>query len=270
MSSQATLPGIPSAIFSRASGAGAMPCASLAGQMTAPCGRAPVRVNLSARQAKERGLLMSGTFGPRSSISSASAALTRSLVSRLRAKTVSFGSTLYNLIWRERVTPSGRLIPALRATARRISDSACTGWLTPSARDWKDSPGMATELPGERKRLDQLPRQAYLVGWWTPLVADAQGDARPLRYKGVAPSEAGHLRNPSAQGSYRGNLKDWIALLLNPHKDSGEMLTGSCAETANTGQLNPAHTRWLMGFPPEWDACAATATPLSRRKPRRS
>jgi hypothetical protein len=51
---------------------------------------------------------------------------------------------------------------------------------------------------------------------------------------------------------------------------SGQTVIGSPAETENTGQLNPAHSRWLMGLPPEWDACAPTATPSSRKPRKRS
>ena len=46
-------------------------------------GQVPVRANLSARQARELGLLTSGTFGPPSSTSSKSASLLSSLESKL-------------------------------------------------------------------------------------------------------------------------------------------------------------------------------------------
>lgn len=50
---------------------------------------------------------------------------------------------------------------------------ALAGWVTPTVRDWKDTPGMATERPDGKSRLDQLPRQANLAGWATPTACDA-------------------------------------------------------------------------------------------------
>lgn len=130
MSQQMILPGLPSAISLRASGHGHTPCAAQDGRMTAPSGQDPVPASLSARQAKEKGLLTSGTCGPPSSVSSASAALTSFLASRLQALTALHGSTLYRLTWKQRTTPAGRSIPALRASVPRTSDNGCTGWPT--------------------------------------------------------------------------------------------------------------------------------------------
>ena len=44
---------------------------------------------------------------------------------------------------------------------------------------------------------------------------------------------------------------------------------GSSATTEKPGALNPAFVCWLMGFLPEWDACAPTATPSSRKSRRK-
>ncbi len=137
MLDQATLPGLNNATFSLESESGATHCVAPDGLMTDPSGQVHAPANLSARQAREKGLLTSGTFGPRSSISSVSAALSRSLASRLQAVTALYDSTLYVLTWKEQVTPAGRVIPLLRASAHRTSGPDCTGWPTPATRDGK-------------------------------------------------------------------------------------------------------------------------------------
>lgn len=97
-----TLPATASAISSPASVGGRSPCGLPAGPTTGPSGPAPAPASPSARQAKEAGLLTSGTFGRSGTISSESAVLQSSLASRLRARTASAGSTLYRLTWKDR------------------------------------------------------------------------------------------------------------------------------------------------------------------------
>jgi len=61
-----------------------------------------------------------------------------------------------------------------RGTADTLTaQSSLAAWSSPSARDWKDTAEMATTGTNpdgsERSRLDQLPRQANLAGWPTPM-----------------------------------------------------------------------------------------------------
>lgn len=113
--------------------------------------------------------MTSGTYGPRSSTSSGSAALASSLESKLRLKTASLGSTLYQLTLKARVTPSGLSIFALRASVRRISASAHTGsgWPTPSATDHKGGYHGGRERNGKLS-VDRLDVAAQLGSWPTP------------------------------------------------------------------------------------------------------
>jgi hypothetical protein len=50
----------------------------------------------------------------------------------------------------------------------------------------------------------------------------------------------------------------------------GPGLTGSSAEIARGARLNPAHCRWLMRLPREWDDCMVTAMPSTPKRRRNS
>ena len=51
---------------------------------------------------------------------------------------------------------------------------------------------------------------------------------------------------------------------------SGATRSGLPAKTTRFDPLNPAHSRWLMGYPPEWDDCAVMAMQSTPRRQRRS
>jgi hypothetical protein len=77
-----------------------------------------------------------------------------------------------------RVTTNGGLSQESRAlvSESRLEDQV-QGWATPSARDWKDTPGMSTTATNPdgtlRERLDQLPRQTHgAIG--TPCCAETE------------------------------------------------------------------------------------------------
>jgi hypothetical protein len=157
------------------------------------------------------------------------------------------------------------------------------GWATPLAEQANGTPeaflqrkrdSMARGSQSMGISLSDLNMQAQAwAGWPTPQAFDSSnnGQPRPLRYKGNAPSEAGNTRNPDTMGSYRGDLKDYAGL-VGPARltASGDLLIGSSAGMESGGQLNPAHSRWLMGLPPAWDDCAVMAMQSMPKQRKRS
>lgn len=329
MSRRAILRDLPSATSSPVSAYGPTLCGSPAGPTAAPCGLALVPANLSPRQAKELGLLTSGTFGPPGTGSSSSVALTLSLANKLRTVTERLGSTLYRVTWKELNTPSGRLIYRLAASVPRTSGNGSGSSQEASARptptvssgDYTYNQGnhesRSLKLPGAAKLavsarptpcsqdgpkggpgqgIDLLPGAAALTAspWATPAAQEPGGTpeqflARKRKAKENGASlgisltalslQAQLAESPRATPTSRDH-KDGACDLVNVPvnallgrqvrlTDSGPTQNGYPAETEKPGQLNPAFSRWLMALPKEWDDCAPTEMPSSRKSRRK-
>ncbi len=128
-----------------------MLCASQDGRTTAQYGQQVAHANLSARQAKENNLMMSGTYGPPFIGLQASNALSLYLANSLQAKMQKSGSTLYKLTWKVWAMPSGRRRFRLRASVRRTSGSVLTGWPTPRQEKRELAQRLSDDVRTKRK-----------------------------------------------------------------------------------------------------------------------
>jgi len=195
--------------------------------------------------------------------------------------------------WPTPNTPSGG--PNSKSTATHTGgmdlDGAATlaGWATlaswPITRAIDGEKGQRTEagLAAEIARkghLDELPSIAQLAGWKTPCVPNGG------RISGNTEDLGKHRDGTKAQIGLenKAKLSGWttprptdenmaidaqltafgdgpIGFLLGPN--GWEIVPAS-------GQLNAAHSRWLMGLPPAWDDCGVTAMASSSKRPKAS
>ena len=279
-----------SATFSQGSVDGLSQLDLLDGLMMNPSGPAPAPASPSARQESEEGPRTSATFGQSFSASSRSAVLQQLLESRLHPSLDTNGSPEYALTWSRKTMPSGPSICALRASARLTSDSECGGWPTPDA----SAMNMGCDWEKHKARLERMAKKhnngngagltlgavAAATGWPTPRTVDAHGRSLNDGKRGASLIEA-------AAG--------WATPTTRDHKDTGDLggsmvrkdgktrldalgrqawiagkESSSLAPTEKRGALNPALSRWLMGYPAEWDSCGVMAMQSCRRSRRNS
>jgi hypothetical protein len=121
-------------------------------------------------------------------------------------------------------------------------------WQTPVADDAVNRVKGKVNSRGEPKLSGQVAAM-----WPTPCASDNR--------------DRGRWENPAIQRRVKMGKQVMLSMLA---QGSGQTPSGSPALTANRGALNPAFPCWLMGYPTEWDACAPTATPSSRKSQRKS
>jgi hypothetical protein len=190
------------------------------------------------------------------------------------------GSPEFALTWKTWDMPAGEPICALRALERRTGGRGSSGlvhWSTPTVQDSANNAG-----PSQFERnTHPLNVQAALASWPTPAACDASSACNSTATRNSTPPTGIHAGNtltdaaklagwatPRAEDAESAGMRHSRGVADTLSAQAGQDLKPSIAGTEKRAALNPAHSRWLMGYPAAWDSCGATAMQSSRKSPR--
>lgn len=247
-SNQKMFKGSLAVIGSRGSPAGNESCNSPDGQQTDLFGVRVCHAKVFHAPAKDKVLAtIEATSGFRFYGSSASAALSQSLVSRLKQRLGTAGSIEYSQTWKRRVTPAGRVFWEHTARAPHTSGNDFSGWPTVTIADTGCS-------ETKREGGENLGVEAMKAGWPTCAARDWRD---------------GRAGQETMDKNAR-PLNETVTQLVDAEatKVSGLTPSGSPAETENPAAslaLSAAFSGWLQGFPKEWTLAGLKAVSHSAR-----
>ena len=168
------------------------------------------------------------------------------------------------------------------------SQANLAAWATPAERDYGTANLKSFEDRGGGKKGEQLQNQVKLLaGWPTPMAGSSatenynEAGNNDSSRKTVAlafwPTPAvDSFRSRSGDRINEMGLDQMVRTIpecpAGPVRltASGQMLTGSDAGMASSGQLNPEHSLWLQAIPVAWASYALRAMPSVFRQRKRS
>lgn len=247
-----TLEGTHNAISLQESEDGLSHLEWLLGVTTEPFGQEVAPVSRSAPQENKKAKQTNATSGLSGLGSLESANLQSSLENKLRQLLPTVGGTMWQMIWKVKVTPAGRRFCQLAVSASRTKEIGSGLWVTPDCSDRRSA----------NSKQQGSSNQVKASLWATPNCMDAM----------TARSEEALARAKTKDGCC--NLKDQVHPSLWPTpnardwKDTGNMsesmmrkdgksrmdtlgrltFSGSSAPTEKTAQLSVEFPCWLMGY----------------------